>query len=55
MNSVSKPEVAVKPIVELKDVNKWYDDFHCLKDINLSVTPVNGSLSVALPVPVNPR
>lgn len=28
-----------KPLVELKDVNKWYDDFHCLKNINLTVTP----------------
>ncbi len=39
MTSIQNPDVAVKPIVELKDVNKWYDDFHCLKDINLTVTP----------------
>lgn len=24
-------------IIELKNVNKWYDDFHVLKDINLTV------------------
>lgn len=29
----------VKPIVELRDVNKWYDDFHCLKNITLAVAP----------------
>ena len=26
-----------KPIIELKDVNKWFGDFHVLKDINLAV------------------
>lgn len=26
-----------KIMVELKDVNKWYGDFHVLKDVNLSV------------------
>ena len=25
------------PIVELRGVNKWYDDFHVLRDINLTV------------------
>ena len=24
-------------IVELRDVNKWYDDFHVLRDVNLTV------------------
>ena len=28
-----------KPIVRLENVNKWYDDFHCLKDVNLEVEP----------------
>ena len=28
-----------KPIIELKDVNKWFGDFHVLKDINLAVQP----------------
>ena len=24
-------------IIEIKDLNKWYDDFHVLKDINLNI------------------
>ena len=24
-------------MIELKNVNKWYDDFHVLKDINLRI------------------
>ena len=28
-----------KPIIELKDVNKWFGDFHVLKYINLAVQP----------------
>ena len=24
-------------IVEIKDLNKWYGDFHVLKDINLNI------------------
>ncbi|MDO5679754.1 MAG: amino acid ABC transporter ATP-binding protein [Pelistega sp.] len=28
-----------KPIIELKAVNKWFGDFHVLKDINLDVQP----------------
>ncbi len=28
-----------KPIIELKAVNKWFGDFHVLKDINLNVQP----------------
>ena len=28
-----------KPIIELKAVNKWFGDFHVLKDINLAVQP----------------
>lgn len=27
----------VQPFIELRRVNKWYDDFHVLKDIDLSV------------------
>ena len=25
------------PIIELRDVNKWYGDFHALRDVNLTV------------------
>ncbi len=28
---------ATNPIIEIKDLNKWYGDFHALTDINLSV------------------
>lgn len=28
---------AEKPMIELIDMNKWYDDFHVLKNINLKV------------------
>ena len=26
-----------KPAIEIKDMNKWYGDFHVLKDVNLTV------------------
>ena len=26
-----------RPMIELKGLNKWYGDFHVLRDINLSV------------------
>ena len=28
-----------EPIVRIENMHKWYDDFHCLKNINLEVTP----------------
>jgi len=33
---MSKKDMS-KNMIELKDVNKWYGDFHVLKDINLTV------------------
>jgi general L-amino acid transport system ATP-binding protein len=30
-------QVAGRPMIELRSVNKWYGDFHVLKDINLEV------------------
>ena len=27
------------PIIQIKDVNKWFGDFQVLKDINLEVKP----------------
>jgi len=33
---MSKKDMSEK-MIELKDVNKWYGDFHVLKDINLTV------------------
>ncbi len=33
------PETAVKPIIEINGMHKWYGDFHVLSDINLHVQP----------------
>ena len=30
-------ETAAAPIIELRRVNKWYGEFHVLKDLNLEV------------------
>ncbi len=30
-------DVTVDRIIELREVNKWFDDFHVLCDVNLSV------------------
>jgi len=32
-------ETAVKPIIEINGMHKWYGDFHVLSDINLHVQP----------------
>lgn len=40
-------------MITLENVNKWYGQFHVLKNINLTVQPENGSFCVALQVPVN--
>ena len=42
MNDLPKnisPETAVKPIIEINGMHKWYGDFHVLSDINLHVQP----------------
>ena len=33
-------------MIQLKDMNKWYGEFHVLKNINLNVKKVRKSLSV---------
>lgn len=33
----SKPDAYAGPMIEFKDVNKWFDDFHVLVDINLTI------------------
>ncbi|WP_263146527.1 amino acid ABC transporter ATP-binding protein [Pseudomonas sp. RIT-PI-AD] len=38
MNEASK-QPSVEPIIQLQSVNKWYGQFHVLKDINLDVRP----------------
>ncbi|KIZ50066.1 amino acid ABC transporter ATP-binding protein [Pseudomonas sp. HR1] len=39
MNVSNKQQVdSSKVMIQLKDVNKWYGQFHVLKDINLTVT-----------------
>ena len=35
--NATKPARAEEPIIEMRHVNKWYGDFHVLKDINFSV------------------
>lgn len=35
-------------MIQLKDMNKWYGEFHVLKNINLNVKKGEKSLSVAL-------
>jgi general L-amino acid transport system ATP-binding protein len=37
MSTTTSSPASAGPIVELRGVNKWYDDFHVLRDINLSV------------------
>ncbi|MGD9845491.1 MAG: ATP-binding cassette domain-containing protein, partial [Variibacter sp.] len=37
MPGVETSALAQGPIVELRGVNKWFDDFHVLRDINLTV------------------
>ena len=32
-----QPQTAGRPMIELRNVNKWYGDFHVLKDINIEV------------------
>jgi general L-amino acid transport system ATP-binding protein len=32
-----KAQAAGQPMIELRNVNKWYGDFHVLKDINIEV------------------
>jgi len=36
-NTAKKMEVTDEAVVEMIDVNKWYGDFHVLRDINLTV------------------
>jgi general L-amino acid transport system ATP-binding protein len=33
----TEPDHYAGPMIEFKDVNKWFDDFHVLLDINLSI------------------
>ena len=33
----TEPDHYAGPMIEFKDVNKWFDDFHVLLDINLRV------------------
>ena len=38
MNDTSRLEQAVEPVIQMQRVNKWFGQFHVLKDIDLSVT-----------------
>ncbi|WP_437883631.1 amino acid ABC transporter ATP-binding protein [Pseudomonas sp. LRF_L74] len=37
MNELLKKQPSAEPIIQLQGVNKWYGQFHVLKDINLNV------------------
>jgi general L-amino acid transport system ATP-binding protein len=37
MATASKAALSGKPMIELRGVNKWYGEFHVLKEINLTV------------------
>lgn len=41
-------------IIRLQDVNKWYGQFHVLRNINLDVAPGNASWSADRRVPASP-
>ncbi|BCO10842.1 hypothetical protein GF1_32180 [Desulfolithobacter dissulfuricans] len=45
-----KEEIAIL----IRNMHKWYGDFHVLKDINLTVKRGNGLSSVVRRVAVNP-
>ena len=38
MAEANKQPAADRPMIEMIGVNKWYGQFHVLKDINLRVT-----------------
>ena len=40
MNAIPKAEDAKRPMIELRKVNKWFGDFHVLRDIDLTVHAV---------------
>ena len=42
-------------IIRMEDVNKWYGQFHVLRNINLDVDPVSALLSAGLRGRANPR
>src|SRR5579862_5366845 len=37
VQATANTQVAGRPMIELRNVNKWYGDFHVLKDINVEV------------------
>ncbi len=38
-SQVNESTPAGKPVIEIINMHKWFDDFHVLKDINLQVQP----------------
>jgi general L-amino acid transport system ATP-binding protein len=39
MSKQTEKQTNAEPIIQLQGVNKWYGQFHVLKDINLNVSP----------------
>lgn len=48
---ISDTDVAI----EINGMDKWYGDFHVLRDINLRLCAASELLSVVHPGPVSPR
>src|SRR6059036_1800804 len=39
MSAMTTPTASGKPMIELRKVNKWYGEFHVLRDVDLTVLP----------------
>ncbi len=39
MSATAAQAASGKPMIELRKVNKWFGEFHVLKDVNLTVMP----------------
>ena len=55
-SAVGKPARLSTPVaVDIVKMNKWYGDFHVLRDINLRVMAANASSSAGRPAPASRR
>lgn len=54
MSEAIKQTAEPQGIIQMLGVNKWYGQFHVLKDINLTVQPGSGSCCAARRALANP-
>ena len=54
MSEAIKKPASPEGIIQMQGVNKWYGQFHVLKDINLNVSRASVSSSAARRVPASP-